>query len=645
MRDPRLTGVPDPLLSPLLERLAMLETAKDGLEYQLSDRNFTAEMQNSQLRQRLEQAQAEIARQQEALDNFCAEILAALQARDAAQATAEESLKIRAAALAERDRAQGEIDALRPQADEDHRGRAKAEMEAAGLLRDRQALYEKIEQETRAKETLATDLAAAEAKLQAERIHANEKLVSELAAAEAKLQTERGHANEKLAATEAKLQTERDRAQGEIDALRPQAEEDHLGRARAEMEAAGLLRDRQALLERIEKQTRANETLASDLAATEAKLQAEREKLTSALAEAKAKLQAERNRARGEIDALRAQAEEDHRARTKAETEAAGLRGDREALLKQIEQIMRASEKLAAELAAAQAALQAERNRARGEIDALRPKAEEDHRARTKAEMEAAELRGDREALLEKLKQSARAGESPTPAPEPARADIKPDPVWDTVLPALRGPVSSAFARLRQLPLGAIPEGPRAMIRLAAASLTQTSDMLKALEEYFDDNAPPAAAGRADVPIEAALAAWEGPFGQRRIKIVRRVESGLPQVLVRDQSLRVAVFEVLRNTYEALPAGGTLTVQLARDAASGGITVRFTDSGRGFSPSALLTLFAPFACARPGHLGLGLSLAQKILRRCGGDVAAANGPAKGAVVTFRLAPSPAPAPI
>ena len=70
MRDPRLTGISDPLLSPLLERLAMLETAKEGLEYKLSDRDFTAEMQNSMLREQLENVKAELERQQGTLDNF-----------------------------------------------------------------------------------------------------------------------------------------------------------------------------------------------------------------------------------------------------------------------------------------------------------------------------------------------------------------------------------------------------------------------------------------------------------------------------------------------------------------------------------------------------------------------------------------------
>ena len=528
MHDPRLTGVPDPLLSPLLERLAMLETAKDGLEYQLSDRNFTSEMQNSMLRERLDHAQAEIARQQEALDNFCSEILAALQARDAAQAAAEESLKIHTGSLAE-------LDALK--------------------LQQEIWLQAKVD---------FNDLSA---QRRAERDQTRGELEE---------------SRKSLAATLA----ERDQTRSEL-------EESRKSRAATLAELDALKHQQEIWL---------------------------REKAD--LSDQAAKRLAERDQARGELDALRPQADEGRRVGWKLESDIAALRAERDALAAKIELNLRGGEKLTSDLAAAEAKLEGERLSSQEQLRALR----------------------------DSLNNPQALPASPAPAPAAAPAppppvEVKLDPVWEKVLPALRRPVAAAFARLRQLPLGAIPEGPRAMIRLAAASLTQTSDMLKALEEYLEENGPPAAAGRADVPIEAALAAWEGPFRLRRIKIVRRVETGLPQVLVREESLRVAVFQVLRNVYDALPAGGTLTVQLARDAASGGMTVRFTDNGRGFSPSALLTLFAPFAGARPGHLGLGLSLARAILRRCGGDVEAANGPVKGAVVTLRLVPSDAPSAI
>ena len=102
-------------------------------------------------------------------------------------------------------------------------------------------------------------------------------------------------------------------------------------------------------------------------------------------------------------------------------------------------------------------------------------------------------------------------------------------------------------------------------------------------------------------------------------------------------ALRLAFYQIIRNAYEAMPRGGNLTVKAWKDE-SGAARVSFQDTGPGFAPQALADVFKPFASTRPGHLGLGLSLARRILRRAHGELEAANvkQPA-GALVTARLA--------
>ena len=309
---------------------------------------------------------------------------------------------------------------------------------------------------------------------------------------------------------------------------------------------------------------------------------------------------------------------EAHLIQERLEAELAQAREGQGPLLSKFASSQNANEAMATELKTLENSLEAERKAARETIRSLKDS-------------------------IEALQKNAETG-APV-APVPPTIEGLSDPVWDKIIPGLRRPVTSAFNRLRQLPLAAIPEGPRAMIRLAAASLTQASDTLKALEEYFDeDNSPPAPA-RAEVPIDAALASWDRSFRQRRITIVRRVDLGLPHVLIREESLRVAVFQILRNAHDAMPAGGTLNVQISRNESSGGVTARFSDTGPGFSPRALETLFTPFSNARSGHLGLGLSLARKILRRYGGDLEAVNSPSKGALITLLIAPADALPPL
>jgi len=60
------------------------------------------------------------------------------------------------------------------------------------------------------------------------------------------------------------------------------------------------------------------------------------------------------------------------------------------------------------------------------------------------------------------------------------------------------------------------------------------------------------------------------------------------------------------------------------------------DEGPGFPPDALPRVFEPFFTRRRGGTGLGLSLVQRIVEQHQGEIAAANRPAGGAVVTVRL---------
>jgi signal transduction histidine kinase len=448
-------------LGPLLERLAFLESTNSGLKGDLDDTAFRAEIQTMALREQLQSAQLEVSRQQEILDNFCRETLAAVRARDEAKAQAQAALT----------QSQEAVERLKAE--------LTAELDAA--LKDKSDAAHLVEKTLLEKEVALQVLATV------------------------------------------RLQAEADR----------RAKDDADARVRRMDET---LSSREALYAKTAEDDRRT------LAAMAAQLEFERQQADEARREAR--------RVQGQV------------------------------------------EETALTFAAPSAPVPAA-----SEIPAAQPPV--------------------------------------TPAPASTPAAASQEPAWDKILPTLRRPVSAAFARLRQLPLAAIPEGPRAMIRMAAVSLTQASDMLKALEEFFREPAEEPAPGRAETSIEAVLAAWEAPFKQRRITFVRRFEPSLPHVLMRDESLRVAVFQVLRNAYEALPRGGSVTVHVSHE--GDGVKARFSDSGKGFSSEALTALFVPFSAARPGHLGLGLALARKLLRGCGGDLEAANAPVKGAVVTVHLA--------
>lgn len=94
---------------------------------------------------------------------------------------------------------------------------------------------------------------------------------------------------------------------------------------------------------------------------------------------------------------------------------------------------------------------------------------------------------------------------------------------------------------------------------------------------------------------------------------------------------------VLRNALRFTPHGERVDVTLDRLADGARITVR--DRGPGIAPEHLERVFAPFFqadAARSGGAGLGLSIAQRVAQRHGGDIQLNNRAGGGLEVRIRL---------
>jgi len=98
-------------------------------------------------------------------------------------------------------------------------------------------------------------------------------------------------------------------------------------------------------------------------------------------------------------------------------------------------------------------------------------------------------------------------------------------------------------------------------------------------------------------------------------------------------ALREVVAALVLNAMEAMSGGGTVTVR-ARDV-EGGVELVVADAGEGIGPEAAARVFDPFFTTRPGHLGLGLTVARAVILRGGGRLDLRSG-APGTTVTIWL---------
>lgn len=112
------------------------------------------------------------------------------------------------------------------------------------------------------------------------------------------------------------------------------------------------------------------------------------------------------------------------------------------------------------------------------------------------------------------------------------------------------------------------------------------------------------------------LASFDGEF--QKLEIVRSIDEGLPEVHADGDQLQQVFLNLLLNSRDAMPNGGTLTVATFMDGGHIGISVE--DSGPGMDEEMKKKLFDPFFTTKPAGKGTGLGLAV-----CYGIVTAHNG--------------------
>jgi PAS domain S-box-containing protein len=133
--------------------------------------------------------------------------------------------------------------------------------------------------------------------------------------------------------------------------------------------------------------------------------------------------------------------------------------------------------------------------------------------------------------------------------------------------------------------------------------------------------------------------------------LVLDLAPALPDVKADPAQITQAVRSLVRNSIEAMPQGGTVTITTS--AQDGNVTVDVTDTGAGMPQNVLDRAFEPFFSTKPtgSTAGLGLSTAHGIISQAGGQLTLRSREGHGTTATFTLpalitdTPAPPPAPV
>ncbi len=102
--------------------------------------------------------------------------------------------------------------------------------------------------------------------------------------------------------------------------------------------------------------------------------------------------------------------------------------------------------------------------------------------------------------------------------------------------------------------------------------------------------------------------------------------------------VRIALSNLIRNAFEAMPNGGRLHIQGAE--ADGHVQVAVRDTGAGMAPEVLARVMEPLFSTKARGLGLGLAIARTILEKNRGSLRAESAAGQGSTFTMTLLAAP-----
>jgi signal transduction histidine kinase len=127
----------------------------------------------------------------------------------------------------------------------------------------------------------------------------------------------------------------------------------------------------------------------------------------------------------------------------------------------------------------------------------------------------------------------------------------------------------------------------------------------------------------------------------RRIRILSSWDPRVSTLCADPGRLTQAYAEILQNAQDAMPDGGTVTVEVRAirgvpDVSDDWVEVEWRDTGSGLTPEARQRAFEPFFSTRPRALGVGLSLAQAITWAHGGTIRLEDAGGQGCRAILRI---------
>ena len=122
------------------------------------------------------------------------------------------------------------------------------------------------------------------------------------------------------------------------------------------------------------------------------------------------------------------------------------------------------------------------------------------------------------------------------------------------------------------------------------------------------------------------------------VELKKELAPDLPECAGDEDLLANALENLVRNAFEAMPDGGTLTVRTQRDGDA--VVVEVQDTGSGMDARTRERAFDDFFTTKATGSGLGLAFVRRVAEAHGGTASLTSGEGRGTILRLRLPAAP-----
>jgi signal transduction histidine kinase len=168
-----------------------------------------------------------------------------------------------------------------------------------------------------------------------------------------------------------------------------------------------------------------------------------------------------------------------------------------------------------------------------------------------------------------------------------------------------------------------------------AESIDKNADKAQVISEQIRDQVAKYAIDDRLIEVNQMVrSVLENSLTPKNIRLKTQYDNNFLITEIEENNFNRILRNLIDNSIEAMPEGGTLSLRVALREDNAIIEVM--DTGPGINEKALNQLFQPFNTSKKGHSGLGLAFCKNALESVGGTIELKSTSNKGTVFVIRL---------